>query len=270
MGGSNCELKNFQLVLKWTLCLSAYFLLTSNLPVSKDYFSSPQTFYNVLNPVIIQSPECHNAWPSLQSHIFVWLRNVRHKLLRNVPLSYDRRSHQMTLLLISGLNPNPGPRHPKYPCGVCGYACKTGVIACDECNKWIHKECIGMSTSTLLRIGDSSDTWICPVCQSKNTSTQIYTLSDQNTTNSCANAATTHQSASHLPQTPTDPSALSSSLESSVAGTSVSPGSPRNQTVYSLSENESPLCTSSPKGPTSTSIKQLTAKAPPAYTEHQF
>ena len=76
------------------------------------------------------------------------------------------------------------PRRPKYPCGICSYACKSGVLACDDCGQWIHKECIGMSTSLFTRLGDCSDCWYCPSCKSKNNSNKIYTLSFENTSTS--------------------------------------------------------------------------------------
>ena len=52
------------------------------------------------------------------------------------------RTHILqTLLLMSGdISPNPGPRTPKYPCGVCQKAVKWGqdAVRCDHCETWYH------------------------------------------------------------------------------------------------------------------------------------
>lgn len=249
----NSELSKCQIVLKWTLCVLLISRLSnlnsiSSSVIFSDFSSAPQTLYNGARPVFVQTPESPCNWPALQSHLFVWLRNIRHKLLKNVPLSSDRKTHRMTLLLISGLHPNPGPRRPKYPCGVCSYACKTGVLACDDCDQWLHKECVGMSTSLFMRLGDSSDPWTCPSCSCKNKSTKVYMLSSQN---EASQSSSDSPPCSHCPPTtPTDSSALSSSLESSVAGTSTSStsqASHQSQTVHSLSETDTPPRTSSPK-----------------------
>ena len=46
----------------------------------------------------------------------------------------------LILMQCGDINPNPGPRTPKYPCGMCKRAvtrsCK--AIMCDNCNIWIH------------------------------------------------------------------------------------------------------------------------------------
>ena len=82
----------------------------------------------------------------------------------------------ITLLLISGIEPNPGPRRPKFPCSICSKACKLNSIAYDDCNQWLHKECLGMSTTEFSRLGKSDDTWNCPSCQKPNNSTKIYSI----------------------------------------------------------------------------------------------
>jgi len=75
-----------------------------------------------------------------------WLHHVKHIRLQTKFYDIDsvKSSHRLLLLLISGIEPNPGPRCPKYPCGICKKACKLGTIACDECDQWLHKTCIGV------------------------------------------------------------------------------------------------------------------------------
>ena len=86
------------------------------------------------------------------------------KRARYTKVVYDRSVLRQSLLLRSGIESNPGPRQPKYPCGICTKACKTGCIACDDCDTWIHKECIGMSITELSRIGHSEASWTFQSC----------------------------------------------------------------------------------------------------------
>ena len=105
-----------------------FFLLGLNLNLNhkndSKFIGLPDTLYN--STKFSASVAESDSLPSDQSYVFVWMRSSRHKLLKYVQLSYTVRSHQMTLILISGLHPNQGPRRPRFPCGVCAYACKTG------------------------------------------------------------------------------------------------------------------------------------------------
>ena len=59
---------------------------------------------------------------------------------------------------------NPGPRSPKYPCQICHRAVtwKTKGVACDDCDKWYHAECMGMNTAVYE--GLSNVSWHCTTC----------------------------------------------------------------------------------------------------------
>lgn len=106
------------------------------------------------------------------THNYYWLLHVKHRRLQTK--YYDIASHKILLLLMSGIEPNPGPRRPKYPCGICKKACKLGTIACDECDQWLHKTCISMSSTEYSRLGNCSDRWTCPNCEKPNNSSIIY------------------------------------------------------------------------------------------------
>ena len=84
--------------------------------------------------------------------------------------------HRKYLLLMAGIKPNPGPRAPKYPCGVCSKACKTKCIACDDCGQWMHKSCIGLTSAELIELGKSENSWTCLNCQKQNNSCITYTV----------------------------------------------------------------------------------------------
>ena len=83
-------------------------------------------------------------------NIYYWLRN---KLNTCKKLTIkDRSKQQLILLLLSGIEPNPGPRRPRFPCTICQKSCKTDSIACDDCDKWTHRQCIGMSTTEFSKL----------------------------------------------------------------------------------------------------------------------
>ena len=78
------------------------------------------------------------------------------------------------ILLLSGdLHQNPGPRPPKFPCGVCKKACthQTPAVACDKCNVWFHTRCMAMNSQTYNDLVNVS--WYCSSCQSQNFSSRL-------------------------------------------------------------------------------------------------
>ena len=68
------------------------------------------------------------------------------------------------LLLLSGIEPNPGPRGVRFPCGVCKKSCtkNQSSVACDNCNKWFHKDCLMMNTQIFSALKNIS--WYCCHC----------------------------------------------------------------------------------------------------------
>ena len=72
---------------------------------------------------------------------------------------------------------NPGPRTPRYPCGVCGKAVRWSrtrkAVACDTCDVWFHCDCMGMSSLSYNRINRSDVTWICSSCDTPNYSSSL-------------------------------------------------------------------------------------------------
>ena len=71
-----------------------------------------------------------------------WLNDI-HK--SNQPPGKSLNLINTFLLIISGVETNPGPI--KYPCGVCSKACRWNqkALACDDCDQWFHTACMGES-----------------------------------------------------------------------------------------------------------------------------
>ena len=85
----------------------------------------------------------------------------------------------LSLLLIcqsSDIECNPGP--PKFPCGDCGKACtwnqRRPVIACDSCDIWFHKDCIGLTSQVFDTLAFSDASWICCNCGLPNFSSTLF------------------------------------------------------------------------------------------------
>jgi hypothetical protein len=102
---------------------------------------------------------CNGEAPSLYPYVYYWFKHVKNRALRFSTANIDWKAIRLALMVVNGLETNPGPRRPKFPCGICSKACKLECIACDDCEQWLHKSCIGMSTSELNRLGDKSDEW---------------------------------------------------------------------------------------------------------------
>ena len=95
---------------------------------------------------------------------------------------------QLLILLQAGdLEVNPGPYKPKYPCEVCSKAVKWGqqALKCDDCEGWIHRDCIGMNSETYQALANNSASWICCNCGLPNFSSSLFltSLSDLDISN---------------------------------------------------------------------------------------
>eukprot|EP00111_Clytia_hemisphaerica_P019322 TCONS_00057045-protein len=85
---------------------------------------------------------------------------------------------QILLILSGSVEVNPGPRRTrvKFPCGECKKAITTNnAIACDECNKWYHVNCLSMNASVFnAYTKDELLEWICPNCALANISNSLF------------------------------------------------------------------------------------------------
>ena len=111
------------------------------------------------------------------TQVYFWLSQVRRKSL-HPSIHAQCKSHRLILLLISGIEPNPGPAS-RYPCGVCGHEVEDfgrPSIACNTCDQWSHKSCLGMNTSVFEAYANKSVSWFCPGCASPNHSSIVYDI----------------------------------------------------------------------------------------------
>ncbi|CAG2227037.1 unnamed protein product [Mytilus edulis] len=129
---------------------------------------------------------------------------------RNIRLVKHPGQHTLlylSLLLLtnsSDLELNPGPRAPKYPCQVCYKAVtwKDREVACDDCSKWYHAECMHMSTPVYNALASSNISWHCVTCDMPNLSSISFSLFESfmvNTSNSFEHLSDSNVTASPSP-----------------------------------------------------------------------
>ena len=106
------------------------------------------------------------------------------------------RDHRLYLVHIlikiaHDCHPNPGPRTPKFPCQICGKACKWSKtihsVACSNCELWYHTECMQMSSLIYETLNNSETSWYCCNCGLPNFHSSLFedtTSLLQNSTNS--------------------------------------------------------------------------------------
>jgi len=157
------------------------------------------------------NPETNNRLSFLHTQkcnpftgLFHWCKSNRiHKQPITLKENYSSSLYCILLLVISGVETNPGPRPPKYPCGTCSKACKWGekALACDECNTWYHAACTGINSQEYSHLANSSVSWFCNVCNAPNHSTILYDLIDSaesNTFSVLTNTVSSKSSTSDL------------------------------------------------------------------------
>ena len=92
--------------------------------------------------------------------------------------------------------PNPGPRAPKYPCGLCQKACKwtTPCVCCDSCDKWFHQECLHMPSAVFNPLNDIS--WECCSCGMPNFSSGIFDTTFFDSSSNCSSLSSSSSNTS--------------------------------------------------------------------------
>lgn len=92
----------------------------------------------------------------------------------------------LLLLLAGDVHSNPGPRPPKYPCGVCHKAVKwdpqAPSVCCDSCDVWYHQHCLAMPDAVFRALHNVS--WECLRCGLPNFSTSLFDTIIVNSSNS--------------------------------------------------------------------------------------
>lgn len=190
----------------------------------------PSMFFNCGTELQPPVPDINISFPDSEVErpvcVVVWLRQrIKLAKLQLLVVNKDSHSHRLVMLLIGGVENNPGPRRPRFPCTVCSKACKTNhqALACDCCDKWTHKNCVNMSTSSYLRLGDSDEQWKCPGCRSTNNS-KLYTIPDaavDKVSRSLSQSQQTHDTSPSHSQSPRNTSLRQlSSIPSDISSTS--------------------------------------------------
>ncbi len=119
-----------------------------------------------IHPSILQTSDGKSPSAMLHSSS----RGVRERF------SSSRHPLFLILMLAGDVESNPGPRVPKYPCGMCSKAVKQSdkAVCCDICDQWLHNKCSGVSEHMYAILQGSDCEWICPNCGMPNFSASFF------------------------------------------------------------------------------------------------
>ena len=115
---------------------------------------------------------------TLQRSIMIYFHNRNNRgLYPNIRRGKKHILMYLSLTLIlnaSDIELNPGPRTPKYPCQICSKAVTWNQrgVACDDCDKWFHAECMHMSTPVYMSLQNIS--WHCTNCGMPQFSSSLF------------------------------------------------------------------------------------------------
>ena len=84
----------------------------------------------------------------------------------------------LLILNASDCQPNPGPRMVTYSCGICEKACvwsrNVRSVACSNCYRWFHKNCLNMPTVLYEPLEQTDISWYCCGCGLPNFNTSLF------------------------------------------------------------------------------------------------
>ena len=119
--------------------------------------------------------------------------------------SLINRSVPEILVLANDIELNPGPRAPKYPCGVCQKAVtwKHKAICCDTCNTWFHTQCESIRDTIYDTMQNSNTSWNCLKCGMPNLSSTLFNYDDiEHSENIYQHISNSNDNSIQLPSTP--------------------------------------------------------------------
>ena len=145
-------------------------------PPAPDQFTlSPQCFYNMPHVELNMTARSYDAPINDNTSIFLWFRVSKHRLLGRSTLSFDGKSHRLTLLLIAGVEPNPGPAI-RRTCGTCvrTIARNHRSVLCQDCNMHYHIKCNNISAAEYANIKGRMKYVTCINCKASKTQSDTY------------------------------------------------------------------------------------------------
>ena len=121
---------------------------------------------------------CHAGFVHSVNHRYDIISSQRNAHIEvNVLISCERLSPGYTCVTMSADVRNDDSA--RFTCGVCTQEVidfGARAVACNTCDRWIHKLCVGMLTEEYETLAESSMPWYCPDCGTPNHSTVIYDI----------------------------------------------------------------------------------------------
>ena len=113
-----CKQVSYSLTILLTRVL-ALLAVVPCLNPSVDFKDSHMHRPNLYHPALPTSTDYSQPVNSVFVYLIGLICNRRCKCAMALAIVKDRSDHKRSLLLPSDIEPNPGPQHPKFPCGIC-------------------------------------------------------------------------------------------------------------------------------------------------------
>ena len=142
---------------------------------ARPIYAVTTMFYNMPHVELNMTARSYDAPINDNTSIFLWFRVSKHRLLGRSTLSFDGKSHRLTLLLIAGVEPNPGPAI-RRTCGTCvrTIARNHRSVLCQDCNMHYHIKCNNISAAEYANIKGRMKYVTCINCKASKTQSDTY------------------------------------------------------------------------------------------------
>jgi len=101
----------------------------------------------------------HRAGPQsqmdvIEAHLSTvkYINDISSRPSQSHSCSYTASISRLAVIVQNSAIP-PKRNRVRFPCGVCNKACREDIVKCDDCNTWVHRTCLQLSTDQFQELG---------------------------------------------------------------------------------------------------------------------